>query len=87
MLKELLLEISNANYLSKLGLAEKLNLPVGLVEDGLEQLVRLGYLQEDGDVQDCGLPCGKCPYASMCRTTPLKTVSLTDKGKDLLAEH
>lgn len=87
MLKDLLLEVSTANYLSKMHLAEKLNQPVGLIEDGLEQLVRLGYLREDNSEQDCVLPCGKCPYASMCRTTPIKTVAVTDKGRELLARN
>lgn len=87
MLKDLLVEVANADYLSKLSLAKKLNQPVELVEDGLNQLVRLGYLKEDGGIQSCELPCGKCPYASMCHTTPIKTMVLTEKGQALVVGH
>jgi hypothetical protein len=87
VLKDLLAEVAKADYLSKLSLAQKLEQPVGLIEDGLEQLVRLGYLKEDGGLQNCELPCGKCPYASMCQTTPIKMMALTKKGFNLLADH
>lgn len=85
MLRELLKEINTADYVAKAALAAKLGKPAVLVEGGFEELVRLGYLVEDAGA-DCGdLPCGRCPYASMCQKKPLKTWTITDKGKSLLA--
>lgn len=85
MLKELLLEIEKADYISKPILASKLKQPVTLIEDGFDQLVRLGYLKEDEGLQNCDLPCGKCPYSSMCNKNPVKSMAITEKGHKLLA--
>ena len=85
MLRELLKEISGADYVAKAALATKLGQPVALVESGFEELVRLGYLAEDAGGNCYDLPCGKCPYASLCQREPLKTWTITDKGKTLLA--
>ena len=84
MLKELLMEISGADYVSKAAMAGKLGQPVSLIEDGLIQLVRMGYLSEDQGLQSCDLPCGRCPYASMCNKVPLKTLAITEKGQKVL---
>lgn len=86
MLKELLVEIDRADYISKHLLASKLKQPVGLIDDGLKRLVHLGYLKEDEGLSNCDLPCGKCPYASMCNTNPIKTVNLTKKGQNYVAK-
>ena len=84
MLKQLLLEIYNADYVSKLNLAVKLDRSVSLVEEGFAELVRLGYLSEDASLSCYDLPCGKCPYASLCQKEPLKTWTITEKGRALL---
>ncbi len=84
MLKELLIEINSADYVSKGLLADKLGQPISLIEHGFEQLVRLGYLSEDAGLNCYDLPCGKCPYVSMCQKEPLKTWAITPKGKSLL---
>ncbi|HHU60532.1 MAG: hypothetical protein QM401_01175 [Bacillota bacterium] len=84
MLKELLVEIGRADYISKYMLASKMNQPLGLIEDVFTQLIRLGFLEEDEGLSTCDLPCGRCPYASMCNTNPIKTINLTKKGQDYL---
>ncbi len=84
MLKQLLIEINNADYVSMLNLAGKLDRPVSLVEEGFAELVRLGYLAEDTGSNCYDLPCGKCPYASLCQKEPLKTWTITKKGRALL---
>ena len=84
LLKELLNEIKQVGYISKPALAHKLGQPVSVIEDGLTQLVRMGYLQ-DGD-EHCGMECGKCTYASFCNTTWVKTMKLTEKAEKLLTE-
>lgn len=87
MLKELLYEVNQADYISKAVMARKLDQPVALIEDGLAQLVRLGYLQEDQGLQACDLPCGGCPYASMCNKNPISTMSITEKGQNFLRKQ
>ncbi len=85
MLKEILKEISNSNYISKSNIAVKLNINETLIEDAFSQLVRMGYIKEDenNDV-NCSSSCMGCPYAKSCSKLPVKTVILTNKGKSLL---
>ncbi|MCK9526484.1 MAG: hypothetical protein M0R49_11245 [Limnochordia bacterium] len=90
MLKQLLLEIDRADYLSMSALAARLGQPIGLVEEGFAALVRMGYLAEQASLtgpscQD--LPCGRCPYASMCQKDPLTMWSVTAKGRRILESY
>jgi hypothetical protein len=85
LLKELLVEIDQADYVSKERLAVILGQSVSRIEDGLAELVRLGYLSQDNGLNCADLPCGKCPYVSMCHRDPLKTWEITDKGQRVLA--
>ncbi|HBG02608.1 MAG TPA: hypothetical protein DDW87_13755 [Firmicutes bacterium] len=85
MLKSLLMEIKNADYISKEHLAVQLGQPVSLIEDGFRELIRMGYLSQEAGLNCNDLPCGKCPYASMCSKNPRKTWALTEKGKRVLA--
>lgn len=84
MLKELLGEVDRADYLSMSRLATQIGQPISLVEEGLEALVRLGYLAEEASSTCQDLPCGRCPYASMCAKDSLKTWSVTEKGRSFL---
>ncbi|HBG09588.1 MAG: hypothetical protein ACOX46_00790 [Limnochordia bacterium] len=84
MLKELLVEISASNYISKTQLAAKLQRPVGLIADGIVQLVRLGYLAEGQGLEDCDAHCAKCPYASLCIGNAIHTLSITAAGERFL---
>ncbi len=85
MLRELLKEINNADYVQKSTLAAKLDTAIPLVEGGFDELIRLGYLAENAGEDCMDLSCGRCPYASMCQKEPLKTWTITEKGKSLLA--
>ncbi|NMB02434.1 MAG: hypothetical protein GX971_13115 [Firmicutes bacterium] len=87
MLKELLIAVGASDYLSKSVLASQLGQPISLIEDGLKQLVLLGYLAEDQEMVNCELPCGKCPYAAMCNQNPVRTMSITKKGERFLAHQ
>jgi hypothetical protein len=87
MLKELLLEISASEYISKTLLAAKLGRPKGLIEDGLAQLVRLGYLAEGSGSSSCAVKCGKCPYASLCGQDPIRTLTITTAGQKYIDRH
>lgn len=87
MLKELLVEIKKADYISKSILVEKLGQPAAVIEDGFAQLIRLGYLKEDGTATSCEMPCGACPYANLCNKVPVKTMMITEKGEKLVARQ
>ena len=86
MLRELLVEIQNLVVLSnKKEMAVKFNKPVELIEDGFEQLIRMGYISQDDDLNNCNSSCGNCPYSKSCNKMPVKTIKLTEKGERYLA--
>lgn len=85
MLKEILKEISQSDYISKPNIAIKLNRSEGLVEDAFIQLTRMGYIKEDEQaLSNCETSCGGCPFAKTCNKLPVKTITITDKGRKLL---
>lgn len=47
MLKELLVVIKESSYISKSNISKKLNISEELIEEGFEQLIRMGYIKED----------------------------------------
>lgn len=84
MLKEVLEEINNSDYISKANIAIKLNTSEGLIEDAFSQLIRMGYIEEDKGISDCEISCGSCPYSTSCNKVYLNTIAITEKGKKLL---
>lgn len=84
MLKDLLREIKNSKYFSQENLAVKLNKPLGLIEDGFQQLIRMGYIEKEDSLVECEAPCGSCPYAKVCSKMPVNTIKITKKGEKLL---
>lgn len=87
MLKSILKEVSNTRMFSKSLIANNLNISETMVEDMVNQLVRMGYLKEDSGSPTCDTPCSRCPYSSVCNTTPIKTLYITTKGKKLLGKN
>lgn len=83
MIKDVLKEISIAKVLDTGKIAKNLNLTEALVEEAIEQLSRMGYVIEDMGSHTCETKCSSCPISS-CNTIPLKTLSITEKGKNLL---
>lgn len=83
MIKDVLKEISIAKVLDTGKIAKNLNLTEALVEEAIEQLSRMGYVIEDMGSHTCETKCSSCPISS-CNTIPLKTLSITEKGKKLL---
>lgn len=83
MIKEILKEISIAKVLDISKIAKKLNITEALVEEGIEQLSRMGYIIEDMGSYSCETKCSSCPMAS-CNSIPLKTLSITEKGQKIL---
>lgn len=86
MLKDLLGVIKDSDYISKSNISERLNISEELVEEGFEQLIRMGYIKEDARGVKCDIGCGGCPYAKSCDKVPIKTIKITEKGERLLAK-
>ena len=86
MLKELLNVIKGSDYISKSNISERLKMSEELVEEGFEQLIRMGYIKEDVRGIKCDIGCGGCPYAKSCDKVPIKTIKITKKGERLLAK-
>ena len=83
MLKHVLKEISTARILDIADLARKLNITEGLVEDLMDQLDRMGYIDEDMSSLMCETKCSSCEI-STCTTVPVKILRITKKGEELL---
>ena len=86
MLKDVLKEISIAKVFSKQLIAQNLNITEALVEEAIEQLSRMGYITEDMGSPTCETKCTGCSVTS-CNVTPIKTLSITDKGSKLLGAY
>lgn len=83
MLKDVLKEISTSRVLDISSFAKNLNITEGLVQELIDQLERMGYVEEDMGSYTCETKCSSCKVSN-CNTTPLKTLSITDKGEKLL---
>ena len=87
MLKEVLREIKNSDYISKANIAVKLNKSEDLIEDAFSQLMRMGYIKEDNNVNSCNFKCKGCPFANSCNKLPIKSIMITEKGNQLLKNN
>lgn len=83
MLKNVLKEIRNSRVLDISLIAQDLNITEALVEESISQLERMGYVVEDMGSYTCETKCSSCKVSN-CNATPLKTLSITDKGEKLL---
>lgn len=83
MLKNVLMEINNAKVYSTAIIGKQLGITDGMVEDMVMQLIRMGYLIEDLGSPTCETKCYGCKISN-CNTTPIKMLSVTDKGKILI---
>lgn len=86
MLKELLVAIKGSDYISRSDISRKLKISEELVEEGFEQLIRMGYIKEESRGISCDIGCGICPYSKSCGKVPIKTIMITEKGERLLAK-
>jgi DNA-binding transcriptional MocR family regulator len=84
MLVETLREIKRQPIFSKKSLADKLNVSEDMVGNALEQLKRMGYLEEEKP-SHCS---GNCKFCSFnCSSSSLNTMVITPKGKKLLSSN
>lgn len=73
MLKELLNIIQRDGLISRSRLALELGITEEVVADGIDQLVRMGYLTEEETGQGCATTCKSCPFANTCGKEIVKT--------------
>lgn len=83
MLKYVLKEIDRAKMFSKSSIGKHLNISEDMVEDLVNQLIKMGYVIEDLGSPTCEHKCSGCSISS-CNTIPIKMYGVTDKGKKLL---
>lgn len=83
MLKNVLKEIYEAKVFSKALIGKNLDISEGMVDDLVNQLIRMGYVIEDLGSPTCESKCSGCSISS-CKTIPIKMLSISDKGNRLL---
>ena len=83
MLKDILKEVNDSQVFSKKDISKKLDISEEMIDSGMEQLVRMGYIIEDMGSPICESKCSSCAF-SRCSTIPIKMFTITDKGKKLI---
>lgn len=82
MLKDILREIKETKVYSQASLSRKFNISPPMVEEAMDQLIRMNYLKEDL-APSCQGGCLGCPIKN-CNQNPVKTYTITEKGENLL---
>lgn len=81
MLRNMLAIIKRDGYISRTSLAEELKVQESMVDEGIDQLLRMGYLIKEETGENCSVTCAKCPFAKTCHKDILTTyVMATEKG-------
>ncbi len=78
MLKDILKTIQKDGYISRTKLARQLGLSEAMINDGIKELVRMGYLEEEKTGENCPTICAKCPFAKNCNKEIVKTFKIAD---------
>ncbi|MEG3069509.1 MAG: hypothetical protein HQP61_10595 [Peptococcaceae bacterium] len=84
MLRGILRIISRDGYISRSQLAKELNILKDIVDEGIMQLLRRGYLLEENTGEGCATFCVKCPFARNCSKEIVKTFKISAKGERYL---
>lgn len=79
MLKNILEIIQREGYISKSMLAAELKMSEDVIEDGLTQLERMGYLEKEETGQGCLSACANCPFAKNCNKEIIQTYKMHPK--------
>lgn len=85
MLKELLISINKSGFLSTKVLADELKISEPMVEEGVKQLLRLGYILKEETGDSCSTACGGCPFAKSCSKDIVTMYRITDKGNSIIS--
>lgn len=81
MLEAILNIIKRDGYISRSKIAEELGIDEKIISDGIDQLIRMGYLTQESTSSDCNTFCKSCPSAKSCSKEIVKTFKLTEKRK------
>jgi Mn-dependent DtxR family transcriptional regulator len=84
MLRNILEIIGRDGYLSRTQLATELKVDKGVIDEGINQLIRMGYLIEEETGEHCQTSCSNCPFAKNCGKEIVKMFRISDKGKGYL---
>jgi len=84
VLEDVLREIDQHHGFSKSQISKSLDISEGMLNDLINQLIRMDYLNEIESSIDCDTPCTSCPYAKSCNIVPVKMYQVSHKGKNLL---
>ncbi len=79
MLKDILKVINEEGYISRSQIAKKLNLSPPMVDEGIEKLIKMGYLTKEETGSDCVSVCSSCPFAKTCGKEIVTTFKISDR--------
>jgi ribosome maturation protein Sdo1 len=85
MLKDILKAINRDGYISKSMLSAELKTSEGMIEEGINQLMRMGYLIKEETGEDCSTFCVSCPFAKTCNKEVIRTYKISDKGLKIIS--
>lgn len=86
MLEDILRIISREGYISRSMIGKELNISMDMVDQGIDQLLRMGYILEEETGEDCATLCGNCPFAKNCNKEIVKAFEISDRGNSLLKD-
>ncbi|MCK9177054.1 MAG: FeoC-like transcriptional regulator [Clostridiales bacterium] len=86
MLKDILMIIDRDRKISRSHISRELNIEDTLVDDGISQLIRMGFILEEAGA-DCVVACSNCPFIKSCQKEIVKIFQISQKGKDYLAQR
>lgn len=79
MLMKLLKIIYEKGLYSKQSIAKEMNLSIGVLEDMINQLIRMGYIEEVKN-SDCSCNCKTCSGCCNGSNANLSFIKITEKG-------
>ena len=84
MLGNILKIIDRDGYISRPMLSRELGFPEEVVNDGITQLLRMGYISEEKTGEDCSSFCSGCQFAKNCSKEIVNFFKISDKGLGFL---
>ena len=84
MLKNILRIIKRDGLIAREKMAAELKISKEAIDEGIFQLLNLGYLAEEKTGADCVDFCSTCPFAKSCHKEVVKTFKITEKGERYL---
>jgi len=84
MLKEILKVIDRDRFLSIPMLSKELKVSEALIDEGIFELLRMGYIIKEETGESCSTVCARCPFAKTCNKEIIKTYRITEKGQGII---